>query len=112
VLTDAPPLASPLAVLSLKTGRLAPLPHDPQSAAEARLIAFMRGDERVYGDTRVYTKSESRRGALRPIEWTDVYVARGVAPPVNVSACDGVNCSAPALSRDGRRIVYVKALGR
>ena len=47
--------------------------------------------------------------ALRTTEWTDVYVARGTAAPVNVSACQGVNCSAPALSSDGRQIAYVKA---
>lgn len=109
VLTEAQPPASPLALLSLRTGRLTPLPHDPMSAEELRLIAFVRGDERVYGETRVYTRTESRRGALRTSEWTDVYVARGAAAPVNVSACGGVNCSAPALSRDGRHVAYVKA---
>ena len=109
VLTEAQPPESPLALLSLKTGRLTPLPHDPKSAEELRLIAFVRGDERVYGDTRVYTRTESRRTALRTTEWTDVYIARGTAAPVNVSACRGVNCSAPALSRDARRIAYVRA---
>jgi len=108
VLTEAEEPASPLAVLSLKTRQLTPLPHDPKSAEEAHLIAFMRGDERIYGDTRVYMRSESRPGALRPIEWTDVYVARGTAAPVNVSACQGVDCGAPALSGDGRTVVYVK----
>ena len=109
VLTEAQAPASPLALLSLKTGRLASLPHDPTSPEELRLIAFVRGDERVYGETRVYTRTESRRGALRTSEWTDVYIARGTAAPVNVSACQGVDCSAPALSRDGRYVAYVKA---
>jgi hypothetical protein len=109
VLTGGQPPASPLALLSLKTGTLSALPHDPTSPDELRLIAFVRGEERVYGDTRVYTRAESRRSALRTTEWTDVYVARGTAAPVNVSACQGVNCGAPALSHDGRRIVYVKA---
>jgi hypothetical protein len=109
ILTNAQPPASPLASLSLKTGRLAPLPHDPKSPEELRLIAFVRGDERVYGTTRVYTRTESRRSALRTTEWTDVIVARGTAAPVNVSACDGINCGAPALSHDGRFLAYVKA---
>ena len=108
VLTEAQAPASPLALLSLKTGRLASLPHDPTSPEELRLIAFVRGDERVYGETRVYTRTESRRGALRTSEWTDVYIARGTAAPVNVSACQGVDCGAPALSPDGRYIAYVK----
>lgn len=109
VLTDASPPASPLALLSIETGRLASLPHDPGSSEELRLIAFVRGDERVYGETRVYTRTESRRGALRTMEWTDVYVARGASAPVNVSACGGVDCSAPALSSDGQYVAYVKA---
>jgi hypothetical protein len=109
VLTDAWEPASPLASLALKTGRLAPLPHDPTSADEQRLIAFVRGDERVYGGTRVYTRTESRRGALRTTEWMDVFVARGDAAPVNVSACGGVDCSAPSMSGDGRFVTYVKA---
>ena len=109
VLTDAREPASPLASLALKTGTIAPLPYDSKSAEEQRLIAFVRGDERVYGDTRVYTRMESRRGALRTSEWTDVFVARGTAAPLNVSACGGVNCSAPAMSRDGRFVTYVKA---
>jgi hypothetical protein len=109
VLTAAQPPASPLGQLSIMSGRLTPLPHDPESAEERRMIAFVRGDERVYGDTRVYTRTETRRGAVRTTEWTDVYVARGAAAPVNVSACQGVDCSAPALSRDGRQIAYVKA---
>lgn len=109
VLTGASEPASPLALLSIKTGQLAALPHDPNSAEELRLIAFVRGDERVYGETRVYTRAESRKGALRTTEWTDVYVARGAAAPVNVSACGGVDCSAPALSTDGRYVAYVKA---
>ncbi len=108
VLTEAGAPASPLAALSLKTGQLTPLPHDPTSAAELHLIAFVRGDERIYGETRVYTRTESRPGALRPTEWTDVYVARGTATPLNVSACQGLDCGAPALSGDGRSVVYVK----
>ena len=108
VLTSAQPPASPFSLLSLKTGRLTPLPHDPKSPEELRLLAFVRGDERVYGETRVYTRTESRQSALRTTEWTDVYVARGTEPPLNVSACGGVNCSAPALSRNGRQIAFVK----
>ena len=35
--------------------------------------------DRVYGDTRAYTKTESKRGVSRTIEWTDVYLQRGTA---------------------------------
>lgn len=109
VLIEAAPRASPLVALSLKTGRINPLPHDPESQEEQRLLAFVRDGERVYGDTRVYTRTESRRGLSRTIEWTDVYLARGGAAPVNVSSCDGVHCGEPALSNDRRRLAYVKS---
>ncbi|HEY7171132.1 MAG TPA: hypothetical protein VH417_09825 [Vicinamibacterales bacterium] len=106
VLTAAP---APFALFSVKSGRLTPLPSDPASTEERRLVAFVRGDERVYGDTRVYTGPVTRQGALRSIEWTDVFLARGASAPVNVSACGGIDCGAPAVSGDGRQIAFVKA---
>ena len=45
----------------------------------------------------------------RKFGWTDVYVQRGTAVPVNVSVCDGVRCLEPALSPDGRKVAFVKA---
>jgi hypothetical protein len=109
VLIDAAPRASPLVALSLKTGRANPLPHNPESKEEQNLLAFAQGSERVYGDTRVYTRTESRRGLSRTIEWTDVFLVRGGTAPVNVSSCDGANCGQPALSNDRRRVAYVKS---
>jgi hypothetical protein len=109
VLLDGGP--SPLGVLSLKSGKLTPLPYDAKSEAERRMLAQVRGQERTYGDASVYLKGESKRGLSRTIEWTDVYLRRGNAAPQNVSACDGVSCGQPALSPDGRRVAFVKAGG-
>jgi hypothetical protein len=103
--------ASPLAVLSLKTGSVVRLPYDPTSVQQQRMLAQIRGHDRVYGTISVYVKSENKRGLARTIEWTDVYVRRGDAAPQNVSGCDGVSCGQPALSPDGRRVVFVKAGG-
>ena len=72
------------------------------------MLAQIRAQDRSYGDTTVYTKTETKSGLSRPIEWIDVFVKRGAAPPQNVSACDGVNCVQPALSPDGQRVVFVK----
>ena len=108
LLLDAPRAGSPLGVLSLKSGRVTPLPYDAASEEQRRMLAQIRGQEREYGTTTVYTKTESRRGLSRNLQWTDVYIRRGTAAPRNVSACDGVNCVQPALSPDGRGVVFIK----
>ena len=111
VLLDSGGSGSPLGVLSLKTGKMVPLPYDAKSDGERRMLVQIRGQERVYGDASVYVKTESKRGMTRAIEWTDVYLRRGNQPPQNISTCDGVNCGQPALSPDGRRVAFVKAGG-
>jgi hypothetical protein len=103
--------AAPVGVLSVKSGKVTPLPYDAKSNAERRMLAQVRGQERTYGDASVYVRTESKRGLSRTIEWADVHFRRGNAPPRNVSACDGVNCGQPALSPDGRRIAFVKTGG-
>lgn len=109
LLVDPEGYGSPLVSLSLNTGVVRPLHHDATSADERRLLAAIRAGDRTYGDTRVYTRTESRSGLTRKVEWTDVYIARGAAAPANVSACGGVDCGDPALSPDGRRIAYIKS---
>jgi hypothetical protein len=109
VLLEAPdPSDSPLAAVSLQNGTVTALTFDASNEAHRRLLAQIRAQDRSYGDTTVYTKTETKSGLSRPIEWIDVFVKRGAAPPQNVSACDGVNCVQPALSRDGQRVVFVK----
>ena len=109
VLLEAPdPSDSPLAAVSLQNGAVTALTFDASNEAHRRLLAQIRAQDRSYGDTAVYTKTETKPGLSRPIEWIDVFVKRGAAPPQNVSACDGVNCVQPALSRDGQRVVFVK----
>jgi hypothetical protein len=108
-LFDAAPAGSPLGIVSLKTGGVTPLPYDPTVEDQRRMLAQIRAQDRVYGDTKVYTKTESKRGLSRNIEWTDVYLQRANAAPQNISACDGVSCVQPALSSDGRSVAFVKA---
>ncbi|MFN0105772.1 MAG: hypothetical protein ACKV2U_27255 [Bryobacteraceae bacterium] len=100
---------SPLAILSLKSGKVTPIPYDRKAEDERGMLAQIRGQQRVYGDATLYIKTESKRGIAGTIEWTDVYLQRGSAAPQNVSACDGVNCGQPALSPDRRKVAFVKA---
>jgi Tol biopolymer transport system component len=99
---------SPLAVLSVTSGKITPVAHDPTSSDDKSLVSSIRRQGRTYGDTVVYLRRESKAGAARLTEWTDVYVRRGAEQPRNVSACDGVSCAQPALSPDGRRLAFVK----
>jgi hypothetical protein len=109
VLLDADAGSPPLGVLSLRSGRVTPLPVDPASEEQRRMLAQIRGQERSYGTTSVYTRTERRRGMSRNIEWSDVFIRSGDGAPRNVSACNGVNCVQPALSPDGRSVVFIKA---
>ena len=109
VLVDAPAGQPPMAVVSLKSKTMSPLPSDPKSADERAVLAQVRAQDRVYGNATVYTKTESKQGMSRKLEWTDVYLQRDSTPPQNVSKCDGINCGQPALSPDGRTIAFVKS---
>lgn len=108
VLLDAAPGTSPLAVVSVRTAAVTRLPYDG-STDEQRLLGTIRGDVRAYGHLRLYTATETRRGLMRSVEWTDVFLARDSETPVNVSRCDGLDCGQPALSPDGRQVAFVRA---
>lgn len=108
VLLETPGAGSPLAAVSLQNGTVTALPFDGADESQRRLLAQIRAQDRSYGETTVYMKTETKSGLSRPIEWIDVFLKRGAAPPENVTACDGVDCLQPALSPDGQSVVFVK----
>jgi len=108
VLLATPRAGSPLASVSLLDATATALPLDAADASQQRVLAQIRGQERTYLETTVYTRTETKSGLTRPIEWIDVFVKRGAAPPQNVSACDGVNCVQPALSPDRQSVAFIK----
>lgn len=101
--------AAPLALLSLKSGQLAPLSYDPRSKDHRRMLSHVKGEERVFGTARVYVNTESKQSMEGELEWGDVYLQVGDAMPRDVSNCDGVNCGQPSLSRSGEAVVYIRA---
>ena len=111
VLLETQDNSSPLAVVSVKSGAITPLPFNADSEDEQRALGKIRGQDRVYGDTILYTQTESKRGLSRTIEWTDVYLRRGDAAPQNISRCDSVSCVQPALSPNGQSVAFVKTDG-
>lgn len=102
---------APLSLLSLETGDLTSLPYDPRSKEHRKMLSHIKGQERVYGAVRVYVKTESKRGMEGGLDWSDVYLQQDEAAPRNISKGDGVSCSQPSLSPDGKAVVYVRAGG-
>jgi hypothetical protein len=102
---------APLAMLSLKTGELRALPYDARSRDHRRMLSHIKGQERLYGTSRVYVKTESKESMEGALEWGDVYLQQGEAASRNVSRCDGVTCSQPSLSPNGTAVAYVRAVG-
>jgi hypothetical protein len=109
LLLDPVAASSPLAVLSLKSGKMTLLAYDGRSAEQRLMLEQVRAQDRAYGDTSLVIRTETKRGLSRAMEWTDVYLQHGNAPPQNISVCNGVNCTQPALSPDGRTVAFVKA---
>lgn len=96
-------------LLSIRTGTMTPLPHDPASRDDSLLLVHLAGWERVYGDVRLYCEEEEKDapGGVS-IRFTDVYYKRGTDAPVNLSNGNGVSSCQPSLSADGQRVAFIR----
>lgn len=93
-----------VAILSLTDGAVTFVPHEGRED-DLKLLQYLRGWERTYADkARLEIKTKTKNGR----EYTDV-ILRVNDKETNVSKCEGVNCSQPALSSDRTAVVYVKA---
>ena len=101
-LTTAP------ALLLLGTGAITEISYDANSASDRKLLNHLKGWERVYGDTMVYPRAQTRESVTGTVEWQDVFLKRDDATPINVSRCDGANCGQPSLSGDGTKVVFIR----
>jgi hypothetical protein len=99
---------SAIGVLSLASGKITDIAHDP--LRDRRLLAHLRGHERVYDQTKLYLKTETKLSVTGgQTEWIEIYAKQGDAPPRRVSSCDGSDCAQPSLSGDGAKVVFIKA---
>ncbi len=96
-------------LLSLNSGKITAMPYNAASGRDLQMIEHLQSWERVYGNTSLYTKRQSKETIDGPVEWTDIYLKRGNDEAVDVSQCDGINCGQPSLSADGRYVAFVKS---
>jgi hypothetical protein len=109
VLTEGTPGRPRIGWVSVKTGKIVPVPYDSTSSEDQRMLEHLRGWDRVYGGTSVYVNKLTKDSFSGRVEWTDVFVKAGEGEPINVSRCEDVACGQPSLSADGRLVVFVKA---
>jgi len=100
---------SVVGLLSVSTGKVEILPYDPASSEDRQMFEHLRGWDRVYGDKSVFVKRQNKQSLSGPVQWTDVFLKDGTNQPVNLSACDEVNCGQPSLSPDGKLLVFIRA---
>ena len=101
--------SAPLATLSLRSGALQPLAFDRNAPQAQALLGQIRSHDRSNGSVHVSVQTHRQQGLSRVQEWTEVSVRQGPGEVRRVSRGDGVNCSQPALSPDGRRVAFVMA---
>ena len=97
-----------VAVLTVGTGAVTPVPYDPDSNQDLQMVEDLEGWSRTYGDRHIYVQKQNKQGLLSTVEWHDVFLQIDSQAPVDVSQCDGVNCGQPSLSADGHWLVFVK----
>jgi hypothetical protein len=98
-----------VALVSIGSGKLTVIPHNPQSNEDRVMLAHLAGWERVYGETQLYTEKTEKEGAGgTTIAFTDVYLKRGSNAPINLTNGNRVSSSQPSLSQDGQKVVFIR----
>ena len=111
VLTEDAEGRASLGILSLKDGRIVPLPADKASSEDRRIINALKGWDRTYGDVTLRVERTEGQSFSGTKVWSDVYLVKAGQQTKNVSSCEEVDCGQPSLSHDGTRVVFVKAGG-
>jgi hypothetical protein len=101
--------APAVAFLSVATGKLDPLPYDPSSIEDRRLVEYLSAWDRRYGDTILYIDQQTKASMAGTLSWTDAFLKKGSSAVKNVSNCNGTNCGQPSLSPDGKLVAFVRS---
>lgn len=104
LLEDKSHKPSTVGLLSLTNGQVTNISYGKSPTEDENMLNHIRGWERVYGNTTVDVKTESKPWAW----WTDVYIKESGKSSVNLSQCEEVNCGQPSLSHDGHQVVFIK----
>ena len=98
-----------VALVSIRSGEITVVPHNPQSNEDRVMLAHLSSWERVYGDTRLYTAKNEKEGiGGSTIAFTDVYLKRGNNAPINLTKGNRVSSSQPSLSADGQKVAFIR----
>ena len=101
----------PLSVglLSPASGEVETIPYDRGSAKDRLGVSYLGGWDSEHDGIKVYVKEHTKDGLAGEEKWTDVHLKEGSKADVNLCNGDGVSCGHPSLSRDGQRVVFVRA---
>jgi hypothetical protein len=94
--------------LSIMSGRVTDIPYDRQSSKDLRMLDHLMGWERVYDGTTIFVRDGIDPADIPYGLETNVFLKQGDADAVNLSGCKGLPCGQPALSHDGRTLVFIK----
>lgn len=96
----------PVKRFDLGSNHLEAIPHDLKSRDDEAMLAFIRGEDRVYGDVklRVDEKSDSLE------DWTEIAVIRPQVEVQTLTEGVGVSSRQPALGHKKKLVAYVKVI--
>ena len=96
-------------LLSWETGQLTPIPLNPDSDDDRKMLSHLRGWDRYYGSSNeISVNSEIRVDKQFGIRWREVQY-RDSKGKIEVTQCKPNRCGQPSLSESHKSVVFIKA---